>query len=369
MIDANGIITIRQTGRAFSEPAFLDTSSSRLYNISQSRGRGGRPAHRESPSSQCVEAEDAMKSRLQRLLEAGQFVVTAEIGPPKGADPDKVRAAARAMRGMVDAVNVTDNQTAIVRISSIAGAVLVQQEGVEAVVQMTVRDRNRIALQSDLLGLAALGIPNVVCMSGDHPINGNHPDAKPVYDLDSITWLQTAARMVNDGLFLCGEEMKARPEVFVGAVENPFAPPYDYRVTRVLKKIKAGAQFIQTQCVFDVSYLQRFMRDVMEQGLHERVKILVGITPLKSARMARHMQQNVPGLLVPEEICRRMESAQDAQEEGLAIAAETITTVREIPGVAGIHLMPVLWESVVPTIVERAGLGPRPTPVDPAVAG
>lgn len=307
-----------------------------------------------------------MTSNLQRLLEAGEFVVTSEIGPPKSADAEAVRKATRAMRGYVDAVNVTDNQTAVVRMSSIASAALVQQEGVEAVVQMTVRDRNRIGLQSDLLGLSALGIRNVVCMSGDHPCNGNHPMAKAVYDLDSITWLQTASRMTRDGVFQCGEEIKVRPQVFVGAVENPFAPPYDYRVSRLVKKIKAGASFIQTQCVFDLEYLRNFLRDAVSRGLHERAKILVGITPLKSPRMARHMQGSVPGLQVPEALCVRMEQAADSKEEGIAIAVELINAVREMPGVAGIHLMPVLWEDVVPIVVERAGLLPRPTAEVPA---
>jgi 5,10-methylenetetrahydrofolate reductase len=305
-------------------------------------------------------------SNLQALAESGAFLVTAEIGPPKGADPEAVRKAARYMKGCVDAVNLTDNQTAVVRICSIASAVLVQQEGVEAVVQMTVRDRNRIALQSDILGLAALGIKNVVCMSGDHPCNGNHPMAKPVYDLDSITWLQTVAGMTRDGKFQCGEEMKKKPELFVGAVENPFAPPYDFRPIRLAKKVDAGARYIQTQCAFDLDYLRRFMADVVKMGLHEQVKILVGITPMKSPKMARHMQSNVPGLQVPEALCKRMEGAADPKEEGIAIAVETIHAVREIPGVAGIHLMPVLWEDVVPQVVERAGLLPRPT-VEPAV--
>lgn len=304
-----------------------------------------------------------MSSKLERLFASGQFVVTAEVGPPKSADGEAIRKATRMIRDAVDAINLTDNQTAVVRVSSVAAAALVQQEGGEAVVQMTCRDRNRIGLQSDLLGLAALGIHNVVCMSGDHPINGNHPMAKPVYDLDSITWLQTACRMVNDGVFQCGEAMKVPPKLFIGAVENPFAPPYDYRVTRLEKKIKAGARFIQTQCVFDLTLLQRFMTEVVDRGLHEQVKLIIGITPLKSPKMARHMQSNVPGNQVPEAICVRMEQAADPKEEGIAIAVETIQAARALPGVAGIHLMPVMWEDVVPQVVERAGLLPRPTPV------
>ncbi|MHB9133297.1 MAG: methylenetetrahydrofolate reductase [Armatimonadota bacterium] len=307
-------------------------------------------------------------SKLQRLFEAGHFVVTAEVGPPKGCDPDAVRKAARGMRDAVDAANLTDNQTAVVRMSSISCAALVQQEGLEAVIQMTVRDRNRIGLQSDLLGAAGLGIGNVVCMSGDHPCNGNHPMAKPVYDLDSITWLQTASRLTTQGLFQCGEEMKKKPDLFVGAVENPFAPPYEYRAIRVQKKVDAGAKFLQTQCVFDLPFLERFMKDIVALGLHEKVKILVGITPMKSPRMARHMQSNVPGLIVPEELCRRMEEAADPQEEGIAIAVETIQAIQQIKGVAGIHLMPVMWEAVIPVVVERAGLSPRPVAPEPVAA-
>ena len=306
-----------------------------------------------------------MSSSIQRLFEAGHFVVTSEVGPPKSADGNAVRKAARAMRGMIDAANCTDNQTAVVRIAS---AALVQMEGVEAVVQMTCRDRNRIGLQSDLLGLYALGIPNIVCMSGDHPINGNHPMTKPVYDLDSVTWLQTAARMVRDGVFQCGETMKVKPELFVGAVENPFAPPYDYRVTRLAKKIDAGAKFIQTQCVFDLTLFERFMREVVDRGFHEQVKILIGITPLKSPKMARHMQNNVAGCQLPEALAVRMEQAADPKEEGIAIAVETIQAIRAVPGVAGIHLMPVLWEDVVPQVVERAGLLPRPVIPAPEAA-
>ncbi|MHB9023202.1 MAG: methylenetetrahydrofolate reductase [Armatimonadota bacterium] len=306
-----------------------------------------------------------MSSNLQRLLEAGIFVITGEVGPPKHADPEAIRKAARMVRGSIDAANVTDNQTAIVRMSSIASAVIVQQEGLEANIQMTVRDRSRIGLQSDLLGASALGIRNAVCMSGDHPCNGNHPGTKPVYDLDSITWLQTAAAMVRDGIFQCGEEIKYPPDIFIGAVENPFAPPFDYRVTRFAKKVQAGAQFIQTQCVFDLSYLKRFMAGIVDQGLHEKAKVLVGITPLKSATMAQRMQSGVPGIIMPDALVRRMEGAADQKEEGIQIAVEMIQAVQEIPGIAGIHLMPVMWEAVTPIVVERAGMLPRPQVPEP----
>lgn len=301
-----------------------------------------------------------MSSHLQRLLEAGHFVLTGEIGPPMSADADVIRRHVATMRGSVDAVNLTDNQTAIVRVCSVAAAAIVQAEGVEAVVQMTVRDRNRIGLQSDLLGLAALGIHNVVCMSGDHPCNGNHAMAKPVYDLDSITWLQTASRMTNEGVFFNGDPIKVKPNIFVGAVENPFAPPFEYRPIRVQKKADAGARFIQTQCTFDVKHLRTFMAHCDEMGLFERVKVLVGITPLKSVKMTERMYHEVPGIIMPEAILKRMQGASDPEAEGLAIALETIEEVRAIPGVSGIHLMPVFWEKVIPIIAERAGLLPRP---------
>ncbi|HOS42092.1 MAG TPA: methylenetetrahydrofolate reductase [Armatimonadota bacterium] len=301
-----------------------------------------------------------MSSHLQRVLESGAFVLTAEIGPPMSADAEVVRRHVAAMRGSVDAINLTDNQTAMVRMSSIAAATIVQAEGVEAVVQMTVRDRNRIGLQSDLLGLAALGIRNVVCMSGDHPCNGNHAMAKPVYDLDSLTWLQTASRMTVDGLFFNGDPIKVPPALFVGAVENPFAPPYDYRPVRMQKKADAGARFIQTQCTFDVARLRAFMARAGDLGLFDRVKVMVGITPLKSVKMAERMYGDVPGVALPDALLRRMQGAADAEAEGIAIALETIEQVRAIPGVAGIHLMPVFWEKVVPVIAERAGLLPRP---------
>jgi 5,10-methylenetetrahydrofolate reductase len=301
-----------------------------------------------------------MSSHLQRLLESGHFVLTAEIGPPMSADGDVIRRHVAAMRGCVDSINLTDNQTAMVRISSVAAAAIVQQEGVEAAVQMTVRDRNRIGLQSDLLGLAALGIRNVVCMSGDHPCNGNHAMAKPVYDLDSITWLQTASRMTNEGVFFNGDPIKVPPQLFVGAVENPFAPPFDYRPIRVQKKADAGARFIQTQCTFDVARLRTFMAQLGELGLFDRVKVLVGITPLKSAKMAERMYGDVPGVSLPEAMLLRMRGAADPEAEGIAIALETIDEVRAIPGVSGIHLMPVFWEKVIPVIAERAGLLPRP---------
>jgi len=300
------------------------------------------------------------RSNLERVIAGGHFAVTAEVGPPKSCNADFVRKKARALKGYADAFNVTDNQTAIVRMSSIAAGVILQSEGLEAVIQMTCRDRNRIALQSDVLGAAALGIKNILCLTGDHQSFGNHPEAKNVFDLDSIQLLYAVRNMRDQGRFICGEEMKVRPDLFIGCVENPFADPFGFRVIRLKKKVDAGAEFVQTQCVLEMGRFRKFMEMVVEQGLHERVAILAGIMPIKSARMARYMQRNVAGMMVSEEICQRLEQTKDVEEEAIRIAVEQIQEVREIPGVKGIHLMAVAWEEVIPEIVRRAGLYPRP---------
>ncbi|NLU49462.1 MAG: methylenetetrahydrofolate reductase [Syntrophomonadaceae bacterium] len=300
------------------------------------------------------------RSKLERILQSGSFAVTAEVGPPKSCNAAFVRKKGNLLRGYADAFNVTDNQTAIVRMSSIAAGIVLQQEGLEPVIQMTCRDRNRIALQSDVLGVAALGIPNILCLTGDHQSFGNHPEAKNVFDLDSIQLIHTVRTMRDEGRFICGEEMKVRPDVFIGCVENPFADPFPFRVTRLKKKIEAGAQFVQTQCVLEMERFRRFMEMVCEQGLHERAAVLAGVMPIKSARMARYMQKNVAGMMVADDICERLEKAQDVQEEAINIVVEQIAQIREIPGVRGIHIMAVAWEEVVPEIVRRAGLYPRP---------
>lgn len=300
-------------------------------------------------------------SRLERILNSGEFVVTAEVGPPKSCDGEVIRRHGENLRGYVDAFNVTDNQTAIVRMSSLAAAAILVQLGLEPVMQMTCRDRNRIGLQSDLLGAAALGIKNVLCLTGDHQSFGNHPTAKNVFDLDSIQLIRMVKLMRDEGRFLCGEEMKVRPQVFIGCVANPFADPFEFRVTRLEKKVEAGADFVQTQAVLDLERFSRFMDLVCARGLHERVKILAGLMPIKSARMARYMQKNIAGMMVDEDICRRLERAEDVKEEAVRIVVEQIEQVRRIKGVAGVHLMAVAWEEIIPVIVERAGLLPRPT--------
>ncbi|WP_246167905.1 acetyl-CoA decarbonylase/synthase complex subunit delta [Thermosulfurimonas marina] len=301
------------------------------------------------------------RSHLQRVLSEGHFAVTAEIGPPKSADGEVVRRKARLLKGYVDAANITDCQTAIVRMSSIASAVLVMAEGVEPVIQMTCRDRNRIGIQADLLGAAALGVRNLLCITGDHQKFGNHPEAKGVFDLDSIQLLDMVRRMRDEGKFLCGEELTGdRPQFFLGAAANPFADPFEFRVKRLAKKIAAGAEFIQTQIVYNVERFRKFMEMARDMGLVEKAYILAGITPPKSFGMARYMKYFVPGLDVPDEILQRMKEAKDKREEGINLAVEIIQRVREIPGVAGVHIMAIEWEEAVPEIVKRAGLHPRP---------
>jgi 5,10-methylenetetrahydrofolate reductase len=303
-----------------------------------------------------------MKSgtNLEKVLTAGHFAVTSELGPPKGTSADFVRRKAEVLRSYVDAVNITDNQTAVVRMSSVAACAIVKQTGLDPVMQMTCRDRNRIAIQSDILGAVALGIGNLLCLSGDHQKFGNHPESKNVHDVDSIQLVQMVRKMRDEGQFLCGEKISGAVPLFIGAAANPFADPFEFRPLRLEKKVRAGADFIQTQGVFDVERFARFMEGVRQRGLHEKVHILAGIIPMKSAGMARYMRDYVSGLIVPNDLVERMEKAEDAKEEGVRICLEIIEQVRQIEGVHGIHIMAVAWEEIVPVIVQRAGLYPRP---------
>jgi len=300
-------------------------------------------------------------SKLEKLLAKGEFVVTAEIGPPKHASAEGMKRHAEMLKDYVDAANITDCQTAIVRLSSIAGGVHLMSAGVEPIVQMTCRDRNRIAMQSDLLGAYSLGIRNVLCLSGDHQSFGNHPTAKNVYDIDSMHLINMLKTMRDDKKFFCGEEIKENePRFFIGAVANPFADPFEFRVMRLEKKINAGADFIQTQCIFDMERFERFMEMVRERGLHERVKILAGLTPFKSWKAARYVQKNVSGMIVPDELVERMKKAEDPKAEAVEICVEQINHLKKMEGIAGVHIMAIAWEEIVPTIVEKAGLYPRP---------
>jgi methylenetetrahydrofolate reductase (NADPH) len=302
-------------------------------------------------------------SRLQAVLESGGFAVTAECGPPKGADPEVVLRKGALLKGAVDAVNVTDNQTAIVRMSSLAACALLQATGLDPVLQVVVRDRNRIALQSDILGASALGIRNVLCLSGDHQSFGNQPQAAGVFDLDSIQFVQTVRRMRDEGLILGGDKLSRAPALFIGAAANPFADPLAFRVVRLAKKIAAGAEFIQTQCIYNMDRFEKWMGMVRDRGLSEKTFILGGVTPLKSAKMAQYMKEKVSGMDIPDEIIRRMEKAPAGKqrEEGIRICVETIEKLKETPGVKGVHIMAIEWEDSVGEIVKKAGLLPRPS--------
>ena len=297
---------------------------------------------------------------LEKVLESGGFAVTAEAGPPKGTSARVIQRKGELLRSYCDAVNVTDNQTAIVRMCSLASCVILKQEGVEPVMQIVTRDRNRIALQSDVLGAIALGIGNILCLSGDHHKFGNHPSAKGVFDIDSIQLIQTLKNMGDEKKFICGEEISGDVPLFIGAVENPFADPFKFRVARLAKKVKAGADFIQTQAVFDVTKFSEWMKMVTDRGLDQQVHILAGIIPIRSAGMARYMRDYVSGVSVTDEIVSRLEKAEDAKEEGVKIALEIIEQLKEVPGIHGIHIMAVGWEDIIPGIVEKAGLLPRP---------
>lgn len=301
-------------------------------------------------------------SKLEQLLKRGHMVVTAEIGPPKHSCPDCIIQYTNLMKDYVDAANITDCQTAVVRMSSISAGVHILKNGIEPIIQMTCRDRNRIAIQSDLLGAYSLGMRNVLCLSGDHQIFGNHQSSKNVFDVDSIQLVNLVRRMRDEKLFFCGEAIKEHePKFFVGAVANPFADPFEYRVDRLEKKIDAGAEFIQTQSVYDMERFSLFMEKCVERGLHERAYILAGLTPLKGWRAARYLQTCVPGMIVPGELVDSLKNADDPRAEGVNICVEQIKYIKEnIKGVSGFHIMAIAWEEVVPDIVLRSGLYPRP---------
>jgi methylenetetrahydrofolate reductase (NADPH) len=302
------------------------------------------------------------ESRLERVLSAGHFAVTAECGPPRGADIAAIEAKGRQLLGCVDAVNVTDNQTAIVRMCSLAACSILKKLGHEPVLQMVTRDRNRIALQSDLFGAYALGITNVLCLTGDHHSFGNQREAVGVFDLDSIQLVKTVHDMRENGKIINGGDIQDPPRMFIGAAANPFADPPDWRVVRLAKKVKAGADFIQTQCIFNLDRFDQFMARARDMGLTEKVSILAGITPLKSAGMAQYMATRVAGMDVPEDIINRIAGVPKEKQasEGVKIAVETIQKVKEIKGIAGIHLMAIEWEEKVPEILAAAGLAKRP---------
>ncbi|MFH1647607.1 MAG: methylenetetrahydrofolate reductase [Chloroflexota bacterium] len=299
-------------------------------------------------------------TNLEKILESGKFAVTAEAGPPKGTSAAVIQRKAEMLRHCCDAVNITDNQTAIVRMSSLAGCVITKQAGVEPVMQMVVRDRNRLALQADILGAIALGVGNFLCLSGDHQKFGNHPQAKGVFDIDSIQLIQMMKQMRDEKKFLNGEDISGDVPMYIGAAANPFADPFEYRVKRLAKKVKAGVDFIQTQAVYDVPRFAEYMQMACDMGLDKKVHILAGVIPIRSLGMARYMRDYVSGVTVPDEIINRLEKAEKAKEEGVKIILDIIEQIKEIPGVHGIHIMAVGWEDIVQEMVEKAGLMPRP---------
>lgn len=302
------------------------------------------------------------ESRLEKILAAGHLAVTSECGPPRGAKPDEVIKKSKYLEGIVDAVNVTDNQTAMVRMSSLAASVIIKQQGLNPLFQVTCRDRNRLAMQADIIGAYAFGIDTMLCLSGDHTKFGDHPMAMNVHDIDSIQMIQMVKDMRDKEIFQGGAELKGAPKMFIGAAANPFADPFELRVMRLAKKIAAGADFIQTQCIFNVDKFEKWMEGVRKMGLHKKCYILAGVTPCKSLGAARYMAKRVPGMDVPQEVVDRMASVpkEKQAEEGVSICVETIERLKKVEGVAGFHIMAIEWEEKVEEICERAGLLPRP---------
>ncbi|MFP3998575.1 MAG: methylenetetrahydrofolate reductase [Desulfobacterales bacterium] len=302
------------------------------------------------------------ESRLEKVLASGELAVTSECGPPRGARPEKIKEKAELLRNCVDAINVTDNQTAMVRMSSWAACIIIKQMGLDPILQMVTRDRNRLAMQADIIGAYSHGINTMLCISGDHPHFGDHPMAANVYDIDSVQLVQAVVKMRDQGKFQGGKDIDNPPKMFVGAAANPFADPFELRVMRLAKKVRAGADFIQTQCIYNLDKFEKWMDGVRDRGLDEKVYILAGITPMKSAGMARYMKNRVPGMDVPDEVVKRMESVpkEKQPEEGIKLAVESIQRLKEVKGVAGFHIMAIEWEQKVSEIVEKAGLMPRP---------
>jgi methylenetetrahydrofolate reductase (NADPH) len=301
-------------------------------------------------------------SKLEKILAAGHLAVTSECGPPRGSDPEVIRKKAEMIKNHVDAINVTDNQTSMTRLCSLASCIHLKLAGLEPILQMVTRDRNRIALQSDILGAASFDIHNILCLSGDHQSFGDCAQGQNVHDVDSMQLLQTVRCMCDEGRFLGGDEIKRPPKMFAGAAANPFADPYEIRVPRLAKKVAAGAEFIQTQCIYNLDKFEDWIAKARDRGLTEKVYILAGLTPMKSVGMARYMKNRVPGMDVPDEIVKRLgETPKEKQaEEGIKICVEAIQRLKEVEGLAGFHIMAIEWEEKVPEIVEAAGLYPRP---------
>ena len=301
-------------------------------------------------------------SKLEKTLAAGHLAVTSECGPPRGSNPEVIVNKAEMIRKYVDAINITDNQTSVTRLCSLAACIRLKLMGVEAVLQMVTRDRNRIGLQSDILGAASFDIHNILCLTGDHQSFGDCPQGQNVHDLDSIQLIQMVRHMRDNGKFIGGDEIDRPPRMFVGAAANPFADPFQIRALRLAKKVKAGVEFIQTQCIYNLDRFEKWMEMARDMGLTEKVYILAGLTPFKSAGMAKYMKNRVPGMDVPDEVVSRMAGApkEKQPDEGIQICLESIERLKKVPGLAGFHIMAIEWEEKVPEIVEKAGLYPRP---------
>ncbi len=301
-------------------------------------------------------------SKLEKILAAGHLAVTSECGPPRGSDPEVIIKKAEMIKDHVDAINITDNQTSVTRMCSLAACIRLKLMGLEPVLQMVTRDRNRIALQSDILGAASFDINNILCLSGDHQSFGDCAQGQNVHDIDSIQLVQTVRHMRDEGKFLGGDDINRPPKMFVGAAANPFADPFEIRVPRLAKKVAAGVEFIQTQCIYNLDKFEQWMKMVCDRGLHEKVNILAGMTPMKTAGMAKYMKNRVPGMDVPDEVVKRLADTpkEKQSEEGIKICIEAIQRLKEIEGVRGFHVMAIEWEEKVPEIVEAAGLYPRP---------
>jgi methylenetetrahydrofolate reductase (NADPH) len=307
-------------------------------------------------------SETQTPSKLEKILAAGHLAVTSECGPPRGSDGEAITKKAEMIKDHVDAINITDNQTSVTRLCSLASCIHLKLMGLEPTLQMVTRDRNRIALQSDILGAASFDIHNILCLSGDHQQFGDNPQGQNVFDLDSMQLIQTIRYMRDEGKFLGGDEIERPPKMFVGAAANPFADPFEIRVRRLAKKIAAGVEFIQTQCIYNLEKFELWMKQARDQGLHEKAYILAGVTPFKSAGMAKYMKNRVPGMDVPDDVVERMSGVpkEKQPEEGINICVETIQRLKEVEGVKGFHIMAIEWEEKVPEIVERSGLHPRP---------
>jgi methylenetetrahydrofolate reductase (NADPH) len=301
-------------------------------------------------------------SKLEKILRAGHFAFTGELGPPRGANVEHVREKAKPLVGNVDMVNITDNQTAMVRMASWAAAVIAIEEGLEPNYQLTCRDRNRLAMQADILGAYSMGVHNILCLSGDHQQFGDHPQAKGVFDIDSTQLIAMVKKMRDEGKFQGGADIDAPPKLFIGGAANPFAEPLEWRVHRLAKKVAAGVDYIQTQCIFNMDRMRTWIKEANDMGITENVYILAGVTPMKSIGMAKYMASKVPGMDVPDEIIKRLQGVEKKKvaDEGINIACEMIEEFKEMKGVAGVHLMPIEWEHKVPEIAERAKVLPRP---------